>query len=156
MKFFDPLRFLASVKAQATVVGDGQFDPKGFQRTDSRSGPIKPVVVIKPWGWEVWFVYTDKYAGKILIVNPGQQFSLQHHEEKTESWLILSGQILFLTGDGEESMKETPLGLGEGFHITPGTWHRPKSVGDEPLAILEVSTPELWDVIRHQDDYRRR
>ncbi|MFH1367216.1 MAG: cupin domain-containing protein [Patescibacteria group bacterium] len=155
MKFFDTHRFLASVKTEAIVLEDGQFDPESFKQSSEKSGSIKPIVVKKPWGYEIWFCYNDRYAGKVLIVNPGQQLSLQHHEQKVESWLILSGQILLLTGDHEASMHETPLGLGECFHIAPGTRHRPKSVGDELLTIMEVSTPELRDVVRHQDDYKR-
>lgn len=152
---FDPLEFLEAIKLRAFVVEDGQFDPESFKQSSGQSGPIRPVIVKKPWGFEIWFAYNDRYAGKFLLVMPGQQLSLQHHKKKAESWLILSGQILFLTGDQEESIQETPLGLGECFHIAPGTLHRPKSVGDEPLAILEVSTPELSDVFRHQDDYKR-
>lgn len=146
---------MESVMASATEVEDGKFDPESFKQSSKESGPIRPVVVKKPWGWEIWFAFNERYAGKILIVNPGHQLSLQHHNQKVESWLILSGQILFLTGDHEESMNKTPLDLGECFHIAPGTLHRPKSVGDEPLAILEVSTIELSDVFRHQDDYHR-
>ena len=34
--------------------------------------------VDKPWGYELIFAHTDRYAGKILHVDPGQALSLQY------------------------------------------------------------------------------
>ena len=56
-------------------------------------------------------------------------------------------------GEGEE-IKKMDLIRGSSFHITPGTIHRfCAPYGDVELA--EVSTPELDDVVRIEDDYDR-
>jgi quercetin dioxygenase-like cupin family protein len=42
---------------------------------------------------------------------------------------------------------------GERLHITPGTIHRMTAIEDSD--IMEVSTPELDDVVRLEDRYGR-
>jgi mannose-6-phosphate isomerase len=42
---------------------------------------------------------------------------------------------------------------GERVHITPKTLHRMTAIVDSD--IFEVSTPELQDVVRVEDDYGR-
>ena len=44
---------------------------------------------------------------------------------------------------------------GEPYMVDPGTVHRIEGMSTEPAVILEVSTPELEDVVRLQDDYGR-
>ena len=45
----------------------------------------KPEIKLKPWGREIWFAHTEKYAGKILEVTKGNRYSLQYHEKKIET-----------------------------------------------------------------------
>jgi quercetin dioxygenase-like cupin family protein len=42
---------------------------------------------------------------------------------------------------------------GERFHVTPGTVHRMTAIED--CDVIEVSTPELDDVVRLEDRYGR-
>ncbi|MEE8386498.1 MAG: cupin, partial [Dehalococcoidia bacterium] len=41
--------------------------------------------VDKPWGHEVWFAHTERYVGKILVIEAGKRLSLQYHRVKDES-----------------------------------------------------------------------
>jgi mannose-6-phosphate isomerase-like protein (cupin superfamily) len=108
--------------------------------------------VDKPWGYELRFVRTDRYAGKVLFIKAGSQLSLQYHEQKDEAFLVQSGQLELVLGAGEKQRVET-LGANEAWHVEPGTVHRFRAVTD--CLLFEVSTPELEDVVRLEDDYGR-
>jgi mannose-6-phosphate isomerase len=108
------------------------------------------VRVDKPWGYELRFVRTDRYAGKVLFIKAGSQLSLQYHEKKDEAFLVHEGQLELVLGREQRVEK---LGPGEARHITPGTVHRFRALTDTLL--FEVSTPELEDVVRIADDYGR-
>lgn len=109
----------------------------------------EPQIVDKPWGREVWYAHTDRYAGKVLEVDEGHRLSLQKHEVKHETLFLQSGRMKFTLG--EEEFEWTP---GERIEIPPDTVHRMQALEDS--VILEVSTPELDDVVRLEDDYERR
>ena len=109
--------------------------------------------VDKPWGHELIWAHTDRYVGKILVIETGQRLSLQRHEIKDESILVLSGRLrLFLEGDDGE-IHETELGPGEQRRVMTGRIHRYEAI--ERCELVEVSTPELDDVVRLQDDFGR-
>jgi len=107
-----------------------------------------PKIVDKPWGREVWYAHNELYAGKVLEVTAGHLLSLQLHEVKHETLFLQSGLMLFTRG--EEVFEWTP---GEVIEIPPGTVHRMEAVEDS--VILEVSTPQLEDVVRLEDRYGR-
>ena len=111
-----------------------------------------PHRVEKPWGHELIWAKTDRYVGKILHIEPGHLLSLQYHEEKDETIYLLSGEIVFRVQiDGE--LTEQRMREGERYHITPGTIHQMEAIVSSDL--LEVSTPELDDVVRLEDRYGR-
>jgi mannose-6-phosphate isomerase len=114
-----------------------------------------PRRVEKPWGHEVWWARTERYVGKLLHVKKGESLSLQYHNVKDETILIQSGRLLFETRNaGEEGeLRKVEMVPGDVFHITPGTLHR--MTGLEDTDIVEVSTPELDDVVRLEDRYGR-
>jgi mannose-6-phosphate isomerase len=109
--------------------------------------------VDKPWGHELIWALSDVYCGKVLFVKAGHSLSLQYHEQKDESWLIQSGLARIELGAVGEPMAEETIGAGAAFRYRPGTVHRITAVED--TTILEVSTPQLDDVVRLQDDYGR-
>jgi len=112
--------------------------------------PIKRVP--KPWGHELIFAKTNRYVGKILHVDRGQSLSLQYHEIKEETLLVLTGELkLTIEVDGDR--RDLTLRSGEAFHIPPRMIHRMEALEDTDIA--EVSTPELDDVIRLEDRYGR-
>jgi mannose-6-phosphate isomerase len=109
--------------------------------------------VEKPWGHEFIWASTDRYAGKILVILQGKRLSLQHHEVKDESILVLDGTLGLELEDDTGVLRMIELGPGESRRIAPGRRHRFSGVTD--VRLVEVSTPELGDVVRHQDDFGR-
>jgi mannose-6-phosphate isomerase len=110
-------------------------------------------VVSKPWGREEIWAQTPKYVGKYLYISPGQRLSRQYHEKKEETIRVLSGNLHLELGAGENIVQLTLL-PGEIYHVTPKTVHRFCATNEE-VVLVEVSTPELDDVVRLQDDYTR-
>ena len=115
---------------------------------------LEPEKVEKPWGHELIFVVAERYAGKLLFVKAGESLSLQFHKVKDEAWYVLSGRAeLELGAPGERILASEVVGAGAAFRFEPGTVHRVKALED--TTILEVSTPELDDVVRLEDRYGR-
>jgi mannose-6-phosphate isomerase len=106
----------------------------------------------KPWGFELLFAETPSYAGKLIFVKKGHRLSLQYHEKKDETMYLHQGEVLLEIED-EGKMKSMPLKPGQSLRIAPGTHHRLKAIED--TTIFEVSTPDLEDVVRLEDDYGR-
>jgi mannose-6-phosphate isomerase-like protein (cupin superfamily) len=103
----------------------------------------------KPWGRELIIASEDKYAGKILEVRKGRRLSLQYHRRKKETMYVLSGRIR-LTVDGES----ISVGAGKSITLEPGAVHRVEALQD--ARIIEVSTTQLDDVVRLDDDHGRK
>jgi quercetin dioxygenase-like cupin family protein len=108
----------------------------------------EPKIVDKPWGREVWYAHTDRYAGKILEVDAGHRLSLQKHRVKHETLYLLEGRMKLRLDD--RTFEWTP---GTCVEIAPDTVHRMEALEDSVM--LEVSTPELDDVVRLEDEYGR-
>ena len=117
-----------------------------------RPGRFEVVVVNKPWGYERIWASSERYVGKILHINAGGELSLQYHNKKDETVHLLSGELIYRVKVGE-SLDDVKLKQGESFRITPGTVHQMLAVTD--CDVLEVSTPELNDVVRISDRYGR-
>jgi mannose-6-phosphate isomerase-like protein (cupin superfamily) len=108
--------------------------------------------VEKPWGHELHWALTDRYVGKVLHVRAGHALSLQYHNRKDETILIWSGKILMEVHEGGRPVTRE-MRPGDQLHITPGTIHRMTALEDSD--VIEVSTPELDDVVRLEDRYGR-
>ena len=115
---------------------------------------IEPTKVEKPWGYELIWALTDDYCGKLLFVKAGESLSLQFHREKDESWFLQTGRAeLEMGAPGDMTANSEIVGPGAAFRIRPGTVHRVKALED--TVILEVSTPQIEDVVRLEDSYGR-
>ena len=113
--------------------------------------PIRRVE--KPWGYELIFAHTERYVGKVLHVDAGHALSLQYHEKKDETLYLMDGEVeLVVEEDG--NLVSTVLKGGDSYHIVPFTRHR-MVAGANGCDIIEVSTPELDDVVRLEDRYGR-
>lgn len=110
-------------------------------------------IKLKPWGKEIWFAHTDKYAGKVLIIKKGHRYSLQYHEKKHETQYIYSGKVKLTYGTEKDSLQEKILNPGDKIDIDPYTIHRLEALEDSE--VFEVSSPELDDVVKLEDDYGR-
>ena len=115
---------------------------------------FEPRRVEKPWGWELIWAVAEPYVGKVLFVRAGESLSLQFHNEKDESWYVQSGRAELELGEaGQGILNQEVIAAGASFHFAPGTVHRVTAIED--TTILEVSTPQLDDVVRLEDRYGR-
>jgi mannose-6-phosphate isomerase len=115
---------------------------------------FEPRRVEKPWGWELIWAHTDVYVGKVLFVRAGHSLSLQFHREKDESWYVEGGRAKVELGNtGNAVLNTEVISAGACFRFRPGTVHRITAIED--TTILEVSTPQLDDVVRLEDAYGR-
>ena len=106
-------------------------------------------VVEKPWGKEEWLVLNDKYCLKRLYVTAGHKLSLQYHKVKKETMILEQGSCNLIKNEETINMQ-----CGITYTINPGDMHR--IIANEDTVILEVSTPEVDDVFRVEDDYDRK
>ncbi len=107
----------------------------------------------KPWGFELLFAHTPKYVGEVIFVRKGHRLSLQYHREKDESMYIYQGKASIEIEGSDGQLVQSVAQAGYSLRIPPGTKHRVKAIEDTTL--FEVSTPELEDVERLEDDYGR-
>ena len=129
------------------------IDSPNIDSLDRWAFPVRRVE--KPWGYELIWALTDVYCGKVLFVQAGASLSLQFHREKDESWYVQSGRAKLELGEvGQAILNEEVIGAGGAFHYVPGTVHRVTALED--TTILEVSTPQLDDVVRLEDAYGRQ
>lgn len=130
------------------MTDDLKFDKKSFITT---SYVLK---VEKPWGYELHFVPENlPYMGKIIHVNSGKRLSLQVHDKKQESWMIIKGQAKVVWENSNGDLVETILEEGKGYSCSLGQKHR--LVGLTDCDIIEVSTPEIGITYRLEDDFQR-
>jgi len=107
----------------------------------------------KPWGYELVWAETDRMVGKILHIDEGHRLSLQFHRIKDEALLVQSGVLELVLEDDAGELQTTVMKPGDSVRIAPGRRHRMRAV--ETCDVVEVSTPELDDVVRLSDDYGR-
>lgn len=112
-----------------------------------------PVTVKKPWGYEIWYAWTDQYVGKIIHVDAGHRLSLQYHVQKDETSYLLRGRMLLTKGADPDHLSVVEIGPGHQWRNRPGEIHTIEAIEDAD--VLEVSTPHLDDVVRLQDSYGR-
>jgi len=112
-----------------------------------------PRRIEKPWGHELVWAQTDRYVGKILVIETGRRLSLQYHDVKDEWIRVLSGRIRLTLETADGALEERVLAPGEGVRVAPGRRHRFEAL--ERAELIEVSTPEIDDVVRLADDFGR-
>jgi len=108
--------------------------------------------VDKPWGHELIWAETSRYVGKLLHIRAGERLSRQYHRIKEETLFLQSGEMDLEVGP-LEALERKRMVKGDVFHVKPGTIHRMIAVTD--VEVMEVSTPELDDVVRLEDVYGR-
>lgn len=110
--------------------------------------------IAKPWGSELhWAPDNLPYMGKILHIDEGKRLSLQVHDIKQESWLLIDGRAKVIWDNDNGELIETELVKGRGYTCQVGQRHR--LVGITDCDVVEVSTPELGTTYRLEDDYKR-
>ncbi|MFN2582920.1 MAG: cupin domain-containing protein [Candidatus Dormibacteria bacterium] len=124
-----------------TEVAASAVQPAGAGRVD------------KPWGYELRWAITDRYLGKLIHINAGDQLSLQYHVQKDESIFIESGALDLVLEDDSGTIETHRLTPGMSARVRPGRKHR--FVAVEDVDLFEVSSPEIDDVVRLEDSYGR-
>lgn len=107
----------------------------------------------KPWGKEEIWAETDRYAGKFLYIESGEMLSRQYHQCKEETICVLEGVLRLELG--QDLVETRLLYPGDVYHVKPGTVHRFCASEATRVKLVEVSTPELDDVVRLEDKYER-
>jgi mannose-6-phosphate isomerase len=110
-------------------------------------------IIKKPWGHEELLEHNAAYVLKRLFMCQGHRCSLQYHNKKKETVYILSGKLKIVHGSDADKLQETVFQAGDFLTIPPGMVHRMEAIED--CFYLESSTPELNDVVRLKDDYKR-
>jgi mannose-6-phosphate isomerase-like protein (cupin superfamily) len=125
-----------------------RFDPADF----SNESYVKRIE--KPWGYELHWVSAEApYMGKVLHINKDARLSLQIHDEKQESWLLMNGQAAVIWENNQGELIQTELQPGQGYSTKVGQRHR--LIGLTDCDVVEVSTPESGTTWRLEDDYTR-
>tara|TARA_Y100000310_G_C20555402_1_gene750250 strand:+ start:16 stop:345 length:330 start_codon:yes stop_codon:yes gene_type:complete len=104
----------------------------------------------KPWGYELIWAKTKNYVGKVLFIQAGHKLSKQYHKIKEETIYVCKGVLYNYEADDTI----TKIFPGDSFHVKPGQIHRFAAV-ECNVELMEVSTPQLNDVVRLEDDYNR-
>ncbi|MGD9892698.1 MAG: cupin [Dehalococcoidia bacterium] len=110
--------------------------------------------VEKPWGYELIFTPPDKpYTGKILHLNAGKRISLQYHDEKAETIMLLHGRGVLLADNDRGQLEEIEMEPMKGYSNVPGQRHRLIAIDD--CDFVEASLPEMGNTYRLEDDSGR-
>lgn len=112
-----------------------------------------PKIVTKPWGREEWLELNDRYCYKRIYINKDTRTSFQYHEKKLETNYIIKGMAEVWLENDEHKIEKKLMGEDDFFTVRPPRRHRVIALTD--LILQEVSTPEVDDVIRIDDDYAR-
>ena len=104
----------------------------------------------KPWGHEELVEVNDNYVVKRLLMKKGHKCSLQYHEKKKETVVVLSGTMTVSYND-----QVFQMGPSDTLTIDSHVVHRMFAELEDCL-YLECSTPELDDVVRLEDEYGRK
>ena len=110
-------------------------------------------IVEKPWGREIWVAVTDQYALKIIEFKKGSRSSLQYHKQKHEHIYVDSGIAQMEWQNDQGQMETLILKAGDVVENKPGRKHRTTAIED--VRFIEVSTPQMDDVVRVEADYTR-
>jgi mannose-6-phosphate isomerase len=122
-------------------------NPSGLQREETTK------TVVKPWGKEIWMALNDRYCYKRIYINAGTRTSYQYHAKKHETNFIISGEAEIWLENDEGVVEKFIARAGEFFDVVPPKKHR--VIAKTDLVLQEVSTPEVDDVVRLQDDNNR-
>jgi mannose-6-phosphate isomerase len=108
-----------------------------------------PRRVDKPWGYEIWWAHTERYAGKILHIQAGAKLSLQYHERKNETSYLVRGRLALTKGPDENSMSTREITPGESWRNRPGELHTIEALEDSGACRDRQAEPRFRPVGRH-------
>ena len=110
-------------------------------------------IIKKPWGQEEVIEINNRYMMKKLTMYSGHRCSTQYHNIKQETIYVLSGKLKISFGLKIDDLQSKIFKGGDTITILPKSIHRMEAIEDS--VYLEASTPEMDDVVRLVDDYKR-
>jgi quercetin dioxygenase-like cupin family protein len=127
-----------------------------FSKFDKSKFTNKPYIkrVEKPWGYEIhWVPEGLSYMGKILHIEAGKRLSMQIHDQKQETYWLLSGECDLIIENSQGTLETIHMQKGVSYTTMIGQRHRHQAITD--CDVMEASTPELGTTWRLEDDYAR-
>ena len=109
--------------------------------------------VYRPWGSYETLVMDERFQVKRIVVDPGEENSLQMHYHRAEHWVVVSG-----TAEVSVDDKAILLSENQSIYVPLGVKHRIKNPGTIPLVFIEVQSGSYLgedDIVRLQDNYGR-
>ena len=110
-------------------------------------------IVSKPWGKEIWLELNDKYCYKRIYIKAGTRTSYQYHVNKLETNYIIEGEAEVWLENENGVVERKKMKKDDFFTVVPPKKHRVIALTD--IILQEVSTPEVDDVVRIEDDSDR-
>lgn len=129
------------------------YSPSDFDHTTfTQASYVRRIE--KPWGYELHLVPENlPYMGKIIHINEGCRLSLQVHDIKQETYLIMNGRAKVIWENEQGELTDTELEPEKGYTCAVGQQHRLTAITD--CDIIEFSMPEQGITWRLEDDYKR-
>lgn len=115
---------------------------------------VRKAQINKPWGYERIIEQSDVHVIKEIHVKKNSRLSLQYHENKIETMFVICGQGYLGTINGQGMEQVQSMQRMWPYFINKEKIHR-LFTKDESCTVIEVSSPELNDVVRLKDDYGR-
>ena len=108
---------------------------------------------IRPWGKFRSYPHRKASSVKIITVNPGQALSLQYHNDRSESWIILDEGLEVTVGD-----RVWEPAKNEEITIPQKAEHRVRNTATESARFLEfwIGDSDETDIVRLEDSYGRK
>lgn len=103
------------------------------------------------WGWYETLSEVPGRKVKRLRINPGQQLSLQKHQQRAEHWIVALDQAQIAVGKQVLDLK-----TGAHLDIAIGQANRLANHSAAPIEIIEIQFGRYLgedDILRLSDDY---
>jgi len=110
--------------------------------------------VRRPWGTYTVLEEGPGYKIKRIVVKPKASLSLQLHRQRSEHWVVISGDAKVVNGEQELLVRPN-----ESTFIPSGNKHRLANPGTTDLVIIEVQAGSYVgedDIVRFDDIYGRK
>ncbi len=109
--------------------------------------------IFRPWGNFITLVENSNWKVKKIVVKPNASLSLQLHKQRSEHWIVVSGEATI-----EIDHKISILKSNQSTYIPRNSKHRLSNKTKEFLTLIEVQSGDYLgedDIIRFLDNYGR-
>lgn len=100
-----------------------------------REESVRHLMQYHPWGTTTLLNVGENFRIKRVDLEPKQSMSLHQHQETTENWLVIEGQIDVQIGDEKYTYQQ-----GEAFFIPQQIKHRLSNNTAQPLSLIKIQS----------------